>query len=169
VISYTFAPGGSRELIPAEKRKPAVEFVLKDADGQTVNLSDYKDKVVLLNFWATWCGPCKIEIPWFVEFEQTYKDKGFAVLGVASDVEGWAVVRPFMNSRKVNYRVVLDDDKLPSPYKDIQAIPATYLIDRQGRVAAVHNGLMSKDTYEDGIRQLLAVQSDPVEVERDAR
>ena len=63
---------------PESERKKAPDFALKDADGKPVKLSDYRGKVVLLNFWATWCGPCKIEIPWFMEFEQTYKDKGFA-------------------------------------------------------------------------------------------
>ena len=71
------------ELKPAADRKAAPAWTLKDSDGRAVSLSDYKGKVVLLNFWATWCGPCKIEIPWFVEFEQKFKDRGFAVLGVA--------------------------------------------------------------------------------------
>src|SRR3954447_7712257 len=73
-------------------RKPAPAFSLQDTDGKAVTLAEYKGKVVLLNFWATWCGPCKIEIPWFAEFERKYKDRGFAVLGVAMDDEGWSVV-----------------------------------------------------------------------------
>ena len=80
----------------AAVQKNAPNFTLKDSDGKTVSLSDYKGKVVLLNFWATWCGPCKVEIPWFVEFEQKYKDRGFAVLGVSMDEEGWDVVKPWL-------------------------------------------------------------------------
>src|SRR5262249_49342474 len=76
--------------VKAEKeRKVAADFTLKDVNGRTVHLSEYRGKVVLLNFWATWCGPCKIEIPWFMQFEQEMKDRGFAVLGVAMDDEGW--------------------------------------------------------------------------------
>jgi thiol-disulfide isomerase/thioredoxin len=156
LIFYFFAPSRNRELIPVEQRQPAVHFTLKDASGKAVNLSDYKDKVVLLNFWATWCNPCKIEIPWFIEFQQRYQDKGFVVLGVSTDQEGWPLVSPFIQSWKMNYPVVLEDDNLPPPYSNIQAIPTTYLIDRQGRVAVVHGGLVSKDTYEFGIEQLLA-------------
>lgn len=155
-ITYTYAPQGDREQVPAEKRQPAADFKLTDSHGKEVKLSDYKDKVVLLNFWATWCGPCQVEIPWFVEFEKTYKDRGFAVLGVSSDEGGWADVRPYMESRKMNYRVALEDQKMPAPYKDIEALPTTYLIDRQGRVAKVHTGLVSRGTYEYGIEKLLS-------------
>lgn len=156
VITYTWAPSGDKEPLPAEKRQPAVDFKLTDSNGKEVKLSDYKDKVVLLNFWATWCGPCQVEIPWFTEFEKTYKDRGFAVLGVSSDEGGWATVRPYMESRKMNYRVALDDQMMPAPYKDIEALPTTYLIDRQGRIAKVHTGLVSRGTYEHGIEKLLS-------------
>ena len=140
-----------------EKRTAAANFKLTDSTGKEVSLSDYKDKVVLLNFWATWCGPCEVEIPWFKEFEQTYKDKGFAVLGVSEDEGGWPTVRAYVEARKMNYRVLLDTDsnKMPSPYKEIQGLPTTFLIDRQGRVAITHTGLVSKSTYESGIQQLL--------------
>ena len=83
--------------LKAEKdRKFAPEFNLKDADGKVVRLSDYRGKVVLLNFWATWCAPCRLEIPWFMEFEQQNKNRGFAVVGISMDEEGWSVVRPFL-------------------------------------------------------------------------
>lgn len=157
VITYTWAPSvGNKELIPLEKREAAIDFKLTDSTGQQVQLSEYKDKVVLLNFWATWCGPCEIEIPWFREFETTYKDKGFAILGVSTDDSGWPTVRAYMETRKMNYRVLLEDDKMPAPYKDIEAIPTTYLIDREGRIAGAHTGLVSKSVYQDGIEKLLA-------------
>jgi peroxiredoxin len=156
-ITYTFAPtSGQLDLIPVEQRVAATDFKLIDSDGKEVQLSQYKDKVVLLNFWATWCGPCEVEIPWFKEFEQTYKDRGFAVLGVSSDEEGWAAVRPYMKALSMNYRVLLDDGKMPSPYKEIEALPTTYLVDRQGRIAVGHTGLVGKNVYEAGVEQLLA-------------
>ncbi len=156
-ITYTFRPtSGNLELTAPEKREPAVDFKLVDSNGKEAKLSDYKGKVVLLNFWATWCGPCQIEIPWFKEFEQTYKDRGFAVLGVSSDEEGWEAVKPYIKEKAMNYRVVLDDLKMPSPYKEIEALPTTFLVDRDGKVAVEHTGLVAKNTYETGIQQLLS-------------
>ena len=140
---------------PDTERHPAPEFALKDADGKTVRLEDYKGKVVLLDFFATWCGPCKIEIPWFMEWERKHKDKGFSVLGVSMDDEGWEVVKPFLADLKVNYRVVIGNDSTAQLYGGVDALPTTFLIDRNGKIAAVHIGLASKKAFEDGIEQLL--------------
>ena len=140
---------------PDKERKPAPEFALKDADGKTVHLEDYKGKVVLLDFFATWCGPCKIEIPWFMELERKNKDKGFSVLGVSMDDEGWEVVKPFLADLGVNYRVVIGNDATAQVYGGVDALPTTFLIDRNARIAAVHVGLASKKVFEDGIQQLL--------------
>jgi peroxiredoxin len=136
-------------------RKPAPDFALKDADGKTVHLEDYKGKVVLLDFFATWCGPCKIEIPWFMEMERKNKDKGFSVLGVSMDDEGWEVVKPFLADLGVNYRVVIGNDATAQLYGGVDALPTTFLIDRNGKIAAVHIGLANKKVFEDGIEQLL--------------
>jgi cytochrome c biogenesis protein CcmG/thiol:disulfide interchange protein DsbE len=141
------------------KRNPAPDFSLRDVDGKVVRLSDFKGKVVLLDFWATWCGPCKIEIPWFTEFERKHKDKGFAVIGVSMDEEGWDVVRPFLAHMNVNYRVVIGNDTTAQAYGGIDALPTTFLIDREGRIAATHVGLTSKNDIENGIEQLLGVAS----------
>jgi peroxiredoxin len=155
------APESVRAAVKAESvRKPAPNFTLKDGDGKVVKLSDYKGKVVLLNFWATWCGPCKIEIPWFVEFEQNYRDKGFAVLGVSMDEEGWPVVKPFVAAHKVNYRMVIGDDLTAQMYGGVESLPTSFLIDREGRTAAVHIGLVSKKVYLDDIAQLLGKGAD---------
>ena len=145
-----------RAAVKAEKdRKNAPDFTLKDADGKTVKLSDYRGKVVLLNFWATWCGPCKIEIPWFMEFEQTYKDRGFAVLGVSMDEDGWETVKPYIADKKVNYRVLLGDEVVGNLYGGIESLPTTFLIDKDGRVASVHIGLVSKRDYSTEIDHLI--------------
>jgi len=142
-------------LKPDHERKPAPEFALKDADGKTVHLSGYKGKVVLLDFFATWCGPCKIEIPWFTEMERKNKDRGFAVLGVSMDDEGWEIVKPFLAELNVNYRVVIGNDATAGMYGGVDALPTTFLIDREGRIAAVHVGLASRKDFEDGVEQLL--------------
>lgn len=136
-------------------RKQAPNFTLKDADGRNVSLSDYKGKVVLLNFWATWCGPCKIEIPWFVDFEQKYKDRGFAVLGVSMDEEGWEVVKPYLSKNKINYRILVGDEQVAKNYGGLDALPTTLVIDRNGAITSTHEGLVSKSTYEKEIVALL--------------
>lgn len=146
-------------LKPDNERKNAPDFALKDANGKTVRLADYRGKVVLLDFWATWCGPCKIEIPWFMEFERAHKDKGFAVIGVSMDEEGWDAVKPFVNRLGINYRIVIGNDVTAQAYGGVEALPTTFLIDRDGRIAAVHVGLTSKGDIEHGIQQLLQAQS----------
>ena len=145
---------------PDKERKDAPEFTLKDADGKLVHLSDYKGKVVLLDFWATWCGPCRIEIPWFTEMQKKNKDRGFEVLGVSMDDEGWEVVKPFLADLKVNYRVVIGNDITAQLYGGVDALPTTFLIDRGGKIAAVHVGLASKKDLEDGVEQLLQATPD---------
>ncbi len=139
----------------AGDRKQAPDFELKDSDGKSVKLSDYKGKVVLLNFWATWCGPCKIEIPWFIDFETQLKDKGFAVLGVSLDEEGWDIVKPYIDSKKVNYRVLMGTDQVAQLYGGVESLPTSFILDRDGKVAKVHIGLVSKGQYLNDINQLL--------------
>lgn len=148
-------PVRAASVKPDKERKPAPEFALKDADGKTVRLADYRGKVVLLDFWATWCGPCKIEIPWFMEFERKHKDKGFAVIGVSMDEDGWAAVKPFTEELKINYRIVIGSDSTAQLYGGVEALPTTFLIDREGKVASVHVGVTGKRDFENDIQQLL--------------
>ncbi len=142
-------------LKPDKERHAAPDFALKDADGKTVRLSEYKGKVVLLDFWATYCGPCKIEIPWFMDFERKHKDQGFSVLGIDMDDEGWDAVKPFVSDVGINYRIVVGNDATADKFGGIEALPTTFLIDRQGRIADVHVGLTSKSEFENAIEQLL--------------
>ena len=110
-----------------------------------VKLTDYRGKVVLLNFWATWCGPCQVEIPWFKEFEQQYKSKGFEVLGVSMDEDGWSAVKPYMTEHKLNYRILLGDDSVSQLYGGLDALPTTFIIDREGKFAfPPHIGLVRR-------------------------
>jgi peroxiredoxin len=137
-------------------RKPAPAFELKDANGATAKLSDYTGKVVLMNFWATWCGPCRVEMPWFSEFEKTYKDRGFAVLGVSLDEEGWKAVKPYLDEHKdISYRMMVATEQMADLYGGIESLPTTFVIDREGRIASVHTGLVSKSTYAKEIEKLL--------------
>jgi peroxiredoxin len=140
---------------PDKERHAAPDFALKDADGKIVRLSDYRGKVVLLDFWATWCGPCKFEIPWFMEFERKLKNQGLVVLGVSMDDDGWDAVKPFVNQLGINYRIVLGNDSTADNYGGVEALPTTFLIDRDGKIAAVHVGLASKSEIEHGIEELL--------------
>ena len=146
-----------RELKSEGQRQKAPNFLLKDADGNPVNLTDYRGKVVLVNFWATWCGPCEVEIPWFVEFEQKYKDQGFAVLGLSMDDDGWKSVRPYIASHKINYRVMIASEVVSQQFGDIDALPTSFVLDRQGRIATNHVGLVDKRDYQNEILKLLEV------------
>jgi peroxiredoxin len=148
-------PSSGASVRSGKERHNAPEFALKDADGKVVRLSDYRGKVVLLDFWATWCGPCKMEIPWFEEFQRKDRERGLVVLGVSMDDEGWEVVKPFVAREKMNYRVLIGNDQTAQLYGGIDALPTTFLIDREGKIAAVHVGLADRREFENGIEQLL--------------
>jgi peroxiredoxin len=139
-------------------RKPAPDFTLRDAAGKAVRLSDFRGQVVLLNFWATWCGPCKVEIPWFVEFEKKYGPRDFTVLGVSFDDDGWQTVTPYVEAKRMNYPVLLGNDALDKLYGGIGALPTTLILDKAGRIAVTHVGLCSRSDYEAEIKALLTEQ-----------
>ncbi len=143
-----------------EARAPVVgneapNFEAQTATGGTVRVSELQGKVVLINFWATWCGPCKLETPWFVEFQEKYQARGFTVLGVSMDDDGWPVVKPWLQAEKVRYPVVLGNEDISRQYGGVEALPTTFLVGRNGKIAAIHMGLISKDEWEKEILQLL--------------
>jgi len=145
----------SEEVIPLN-RAAAPDFALEDANGNTVRLSDFKGQVVLLNFWATWCPPCKVEIPWFDQFQREYQSAGLSVVGVSMDDDGWSSVKPFVAATKIGYRMVIGNDDVARNFGGVDSLPSTLLIDRSGRIAVVHVGLVEKKTYEAELRKLLA-------------
>ena len=156
LLATACSPSKSVKAAKSEKeRRPAPNFILQDAQGRTVRLADFKGKVVLLDFWATWCGPCQIEIPWFIEFQRKYKDQGFSVVGISMDEGGWEVVRPFVDEQKMNYPVLIGNDETASAFGGVEALPTTFIIDKQGRIVATHMGLTSKDEFENTIKSLL--------------
>ena len=149
-------PGIRAALYSEKARKPAAGFALQDATGKTVKIEDYRGKVVLLDFWATWCTGCKKEIPWFSEFQTKYGHAGFAVVGVSLDGDGWKVLKPFLDEHKVPYAMLLGDDPMAQRY-GIKNLPDTFLIDRQGRIASVYReGLVDRDNVEANIKALLS-------------
>ncbi len=150
----------SADAATLKEGQTPLDFTLPDASGASIRLSDYKGKVVLLNFWATWCHGCKTEIPWFMEFAAKYKDRGLVVLGVSLDDDGWKPVRPYLAERKINYAVVVGSPALAKQY-GVETMPMTYLIDRRGRVAATHIGMVDKDNTEKEIVQLLQRPIEP--------
>jgi cytochrome c biogenesis protein CcmG/thiol:disulfide interchange protein DsbE len=129
-------------------RLAAPDFSLTDRSGHVVSLSAYRGQVVLINFWATWCSPCKREIPWLVEFQTTYGDRGFTVLGLSVDEDGWTSVAPYLDAAAINYPVAIATDEVKTGYGGITAVPMSFVIDRNGRVASTHLGLLNKDDVE---------------------
>ena len=143
-------------LIETAQREPAPSFELPDIDNGTASLSDHAGQVLLLNFWATWCLPCRAEMPWFVDFQTNFGDEGFKVLGVSLDEPGWSAVRPFLERQPVNYQIALaDTTEHLMQFGLINILPTTWLIDRNGRVAAKHIGLVNRGELESEIEQLL--------------
>lgn len=146
-----------RALLKAPSdRKAAPSFVLKDSSGKPVRLNNYRGKVVLLDFWATWCTGCKKEIPWFAEFQRKYAKEGLTVVGVSMDEEGWKAIKPFLAEHSIPYRILLGDESIAQNY-GIQGMPDTFLIDRQGRLAAAYTaGIVDRDDIETNIKRVLS-------------
>jgi peroxiredoxin len=133
----------------------ARDFTLTDASGSALKLSDYEGKVVVLDFWATWCPPCREEVPGFVALQSRFKDQGVVVIGVSLD-DSWPKVRAFMNQYRVNYPIVLDDRKqLPRLYGGIQGIPTTFVIDREGVIRTVHEGYAPPQFFVKAVESVL--------------
>jgi peroxiredoxin len=152
VIALAQESGSPSGQQPA--RKPAPDFVLRDAKGAEVQLADFKGRVLLLDFWATWCTGCKQEIPWFIEFDSKYRTQGLASVGVAMDDERWQTVKPYLAEHPISYQIVMPDADIAKRY-GITNMPVTLLIDRQGRIADMHVGVVAKEAWEQRIQELL--------------
>jgi cytochrome c biogenesis protein CcmG/thiol:disulfide interchange protein DsbE len=153
------SPAAVSPLIPPSSRKPAPAFSLPDASGHPLSLSSLHGHVVLLNFWATWCHGCQIEIPWFIEFQKKYAEKDVTIIGIAMDDDGWSVVKSWIREKGVNYPIVIGNAQLGSEY-GLLGMPLTVLIDREGRIADVRSGMIKKLATEKQIASLLTEPSD---------
>jgi thiol-disulfide isomerase/thioredoxin len=153
------AQSADKSKLPAE---PEVTFT--DLDGKSVSLASLKGKAVLVNFWATWCEPCRIEIPWMIEFQQKYASRGFTILGVAMDDEGKSVVAPFVQKERfdvdgkqmaMNYPIVLGNDDIAQKFGGLIGFPTSVLISKDGKIAKRFIGLVNHDTIVKDIEGLL--------------
>jgi thiol-disulfide isomerase/thioredoxin len=155
-VWHSLAPSASvqAKLKPLAERRLAPDFNLKDANGVDFKLSGLKNRVVLVNFWATWCGGCQEEIPWLVEFQKMYGGQGLVVVGISMDDDGWKSVKPWLKEKNVNYPIVIGNQKLGDQYK-LVGMPLTVLVDREGRIADLHPGLVEKAATQEKIKALL--------------
>lgn len=133
---------------------PAFDFEARDASGKTVRLSDFRGKIVVLDFWATWCPPCRREIPGFVALQAKYASKGVEVVGVSLD-QDWKPVVPFVAQFKINYTIVLGDQALTQQYGGFTGIPTTFVIDREGVIRDRHEGYAPESVFVEAVERLL--------------
>ena len=159
--------GDAAVFVTPLKGKPAPAFTLQDLDGRKVSLASYRGKALLINFWATWCAPCKIETPWIVELRNKYAPQGFEVLGISTEGEdlkpddavGWArdkaAIGKFVQQEKVTYPMLLDGDSISTPYGGLDDLPTSFFVDRKGVVVAAQLGLTSEADIESNIVKAL--------------
>lgn len=138
------------------KGQSAPDFALKDIDGKTVRLSDYRGKAVVVNFWATWCPPCKTEMPWLVDLENKYRSQGLEIIGVALDEASKEEIAKFAHDMKLNYSVVIGDDNTADAYGSVQMLPTTFYIDRNGKIVERVVGITGRGEIEDYMKEALA-------------
>jgi len=134
----------------------APDFDLQTLDGKSLKLSDLRGKAVLLNFWATYCGPCKIEMPWFVELQKEYGPQGFQILGVAMDDAGTEDIAKFAKELGVNYPILIGKDSVADSYGGVSVLPTTFFVDRDGKLIAREFGLRSRSDFVDDIKKALS-------------
>jgi thiol-disulfide isomerase/thioredoxin len=148
--------GNAQTLTPDDvKGKVAPDFALQDLQGKQIKLSDFRGKAVLLNFWATWCGPCKVEMPWFVELQKQYGPQGLEIVGVALDDSGKDTIQKYAKDMGVNYTILQGRDEVGDAYGAI-GLPTTYFIDRDGKIIDSASGLVSRSEIEGNIKKALS-------------
>jgi len=139
----------------ASQKDLAPDFTLKDINGNDFSFSQTRGKVVILDFWATWCPPCRMGIPEFQALYEEYSAQGLEIVGIALDVEGAAVVKPFVERNGVTYPVVIGNREIANKYGGIRGIPTTFIIDRKGRIVEKYVGYKAKEVFKSAIGKLL--------------
>jgi thiol-disulfide isomerase/thioredoxin len=134
----------------------APDFDLPSLDGKNLKLSDLRGKAVLLNFWATYCGPCKIEMPWFVELQKEYGPRGFQIVGVAMDDASTEEIAKFVKQMGVNYPILLGQESVGQSYGGVGVLPTTFFLDRDGKLIAREFGLQSRSVFVDHIKRSMS-------------
>lgn len=155
------------QFLPALLGKPAPAFTLEDLSGNKVSLASYKGKALVINFWATWCAPCKLETPWLVELRNQYAAQGFEVLGISADdidrgdpqklSEEKRAIGRFVEQMHIPYPVLIDADSIGRPYGGLDDLPTSFFVDRDGIVISAQVGLTSKDETERNIKKALGI------------
>jgi peroxiredoxin len=141
----------SGEVTPA----PAPDFTLPDVEGRAFSLAEQKGNVVLINFWATWCAPCRRELPMFQALQNQYQDKGFRMVGISLDENNEKVVPPFLKNMGINYTNLLGDGQIEKTYGPIEGLPTSIIVDRQGQIRYKATGSYPREWFEKSIAALL--------------
>ena len=148
VIVLFVSAKAEKASIFGDNSSPAPDFTVKDLKGREISLSNYSGKVVFLNFWATWCGPCKAEIPDFIEAYKQYKDKGMEIIGISVDRISPKSVLKFVEKYKINYPIIMGTDKIQKDYEPGPYVPTTIIVDQEGKIRHRHIGYMDKKTLK---------------------
>jgi peroxiredoxin len=155
IALFLIAATPSARVLEATEARPAPAWTLPDVDGRPVHSADFAGRVMVVDFWATWCPPCVKEVPGYVDLQRRYGERGLTVIGISLDRQGPEVVREFMRRHGVNYPMVMGDDAVVAAFGGVQAIPTTFVVDRAGRIVFSKVGYMPASELERRLVELL--------------